>query len=234
MGTWIQNSCRFLMDLFYPNRCPCCHQVICWQETVCEACQPEILLSENALCRGCAKPVRDCICGEDLQFDAAMAACSYSGRARQGILTLKTAEDLNFGKYAGTVLGERILQKDDWMMADAIVPVPMYRTQRLLRGKNPAKSIADAIAQVTQIPVRTDLLYKKRTGKQQHTLTAQERRQNVEQFQAAGVDLHGYILILCDDVMTTGSTVNRCAQLLRQCGAAQIFVAAATTTTEKT
>ena len=101
-----------------------------------------------------------------------MAVSRYEGRARQGILQLKQAENLNFANYTGTVLGERILQKPDWMMADAIVPVPMQQHQWILRGKNPAERIANAISFVTKIPVRTDLLWKKPGGIPQHTLNA--------------------------------------------------------------
>lgn len=66
------------------------------------------------------KPFDDCMCSESLAFDGAMTVSRYEGRARQGILQLKQAENLNFANYTGTVLGERILQKPDWMMADAM------------------------------------------------------------------------------------------------------------------
>jgi predicted amidophosphoribosyltransferases len=172
------------------------------------------------------------MCSESLAFEGAMAVSRYEGRARQGILQLKQAENLNFANYTGAVLGERILQKPDWMMADAIVPVPMQQHQWILRGKNPAERIANAISFVTKIPVRTDLLWKKPGGIPQHTLNAEQRRTNVLQFASAGKSLKGYIFILCDDVLTTGSTANYCASLLKQCGAERVYVATATTTTK--
>lgn len=154
----LRNSYRFLIDLVYPNRCPCCNQVIAWDAWICEACQIETALNPDTVCSGCGKPFDDCMCSESLAFDGAMTVSRYEGRARQGILQLKQAENLNFANYTGTVLGERILQKPDWMMADAIVPVPMQQHQWILRGKNPAERIANAISFVTKIPVRTDLL----------------------------------------------------------------------------
>ena len=130
----LQNSYRFLIDLVYPNRCPCCNQVIAWDAWICEACQIETALNPDTVCSGCGKPFDDCMCSESLAFDGAMAVSRYEGRARQGILQLKQAENLNFANYTGAVLGERILQKPDWMMADAIVPVPMQQHQWILRG----------------------------------------------------------------------------------------------------
>lgn len=228
----LRNSYRFLIDLVYPNRCPCCNQVIAWDAWICEACQIETALNPDTVCSGCGKPFDDCMCLESLAFDGAMTVSRYEGRARQGILQLKQAENLNFANYTGTVLGERILQKPDWMMADAIVPVPMQQHQWILRGKNPAERIANAISFVTKIPVRTDLLWKKPGGIPQHTLNAEQRRTNVLQFASAGKSLKGYIFILCDDVLTTGSTANYCASLLKQCGAERVYVATATTTTK--
>lgn len=125
----LRNSYRFLIDLVYPNRCPCCNQVIAWDAWICEACQIETALNPDTVCSGCGKPFDDCMCSESLAFDGAMTVSRYEGRARQGILQLKQAENLNFANYTGTVLGERILQKPDWMMADAIVPVPMQQHQ---------------------------------------------------------------------------------------------------------
>ncbi len=230
----IRDSYRFLIDLLYPNRCPCCQRMILWNEIVCPSCQIETTIAHDALCSGCGKSMKSCICGDMLlQFDGALTACRYEGKSRSGILSLKKAENLNFATYTGEILGNQILQQPEWMMADAIVPVPMHWKQRWLRGKNPAERIADAIAEVTNIPVRNDLLYRKAGGLRQHELNAADRRENVWQFAAREVRLDGYIFILCDDVVTTGSTANRCASLLKACGAEKVFVATATTT-EKT
>ena len=118
----LRNSYRFLIDLVYPNRCPCCNQVIAWDAWICEACQIETALNPDTICSGCGKPFDDCMCSESLAFEGAMAVSRYEGRARQGILQLKQAENLNFANYTGAVLGERILQKPDWMM-----PLFQYR-----------------------------------------------------------------------------------------------------------
>lgn len=49
----LQNSYRFLIDLVYPNRCPCCNQVIAWDAWICEACQIETALNPDTVCSGC-------------------------------------------------------------------------------------------------------------------------------------------------------------------------------------
>lgn len=51
----LRNSYRFLIDLVYPNRCPCCNQVIAWDAWICEACQIETALNPDTVCSGCRK-----------------------------------------------------------------------------------------------------------------------------------------------------------------------------------
>ena len=76
-------------------------------------------------------------------------------------------------------------------------------------------------------------VYDNGTGKTQHTLSAAERHKNVEQFSAAPVSLEGMRVLLCDDVLTTGSTMNRCAALLKAQGAAEVAAISMTTTAMK-
>lgn len=97
----LQNSYRFLIDLVYPNRCPCCNQVIAWDAWICEACQIETALNPDTVCSGCGKPFDDCMCSESLAFDGAMTVSRYEGRARQGILQLKQARKFKLCELHG-------------------------------------------------------------------------------------------------------------------------------------
>ena len=106
----------------------------------------------------------------------------------------------------------------------------MATRKKRRRYCNPAEVLAKEIAAVTRIPMRTDLLHCAETAVAQHTLSAAQRRKHVSQFSAAGKDLKGYRILLCDDVLTTGSTMNRCAELLKAQGAVSVAAAAAATT----
>lgn len=111
-----------------------------------------------------------------------------------------------------------------------VAPVPMSRRKQLKRCCNPAAVLAKEVAAITRIPYRKDLLHDNGTGRQQHTLSAAQRRENTGQFSAGTVSLKGCRILLCDDVLTTGSTMNRCAALLKAQGAAEVAAVAATTT----
>ena len=88
----------FLLDLLYPNRCPCCNCSISW---------------------------RDCFCGTGLSYDRAAILTEYTGAARAGVLSMKSAASLHFGRFCGNVLGQRIAEDVVLSGYDLVVPVPM-------------------------------------------------------------------------------------------------------------
>lgn len=220
----------FLLDLLYPNCCPCCGKSIHWDAYLCEACETALIMPEDAFCPFCGKPPETCLCGTNLSYDRALVVTAYEGAARSGIISLKQAKSLHFARYCGEVLGMRIRQDPKLSSYDFIVPVPMFWKKKLIRCCNPAEILAREIATVTKIPLRINLLCDNGKGKSQHTLSAEARAGNVAHFSIRDEVLSGYRILLCDDVLTTGSTLNRCAALLKSCGAEDVTVVVAAST----
>lgn len=224
-------KCRmYLLNLVFPNVCPCCGSPISWGQYLCDACIAAIAVPAETFCAGCGKPPETCLCGTGLAYDRALVVTAYEKTARQGVISLKAAASLQFGWYCGEMLGKRVLADARLRTCDCIVPVPMARRKKWKRCCNPAEVIAKELAAVTGIPMRTDLLLDSGRGAVQHTLTAKQRRENVSHFSVRQKDLTGYRILLCDDVLTTGSTLNRCASLLRSCGAERVTAVVATST----
>lgn len=220
----------FTLDLFYPNRCPCCGASISWDAYLCENCIEDIREPENTFCPGCGKAYRDCICDTDLPYDGALVLTRYAGYGRRGIFSLKDATSLQFGRYAAQELGARILGDETLCSYDMITPVPMAKKKVRRRYCNPAKVFAKELSRVTGIPLATDLLWDDGTGQTQHALSADARMENISQFHAYDQDLTGFRIFLCDDVLTTGSTMRRCAELLKSKGAACVTAVVMTST----
>ena len=175
--------------------------------------------------------MESCFCERGPAYDHAIAAALYQEPARSGILSLKRAESKNFAYACGEVLGRMVIADPELLAYDLIVPVPMAKRKKKKRFFNPAEEIAREMSSATGIPLRADLLEDTGTGAAQHTLSAKERAANTGHFQIPQTaDLTGYRILLCDDVLTTGSTMNRCAELLKSRGAAVVTAAAATTT----
>ena len=100
--------------------------------------------------------------------------------------------------------------------ADFIVPVPMSKTKLRKRGFNQAEVLADALSQQLNIPICNNALVKSISFVAQHKLSATRRKSNASHLYSAGknIDIKGKTVIIVDDVMTTGSTINSCAEIL--------------------
>jgi len=133
----------------------------------------------------------------------------------------KTVGRATFGALAGKVAPLADLAPADW-----IVPVPLHRRRLRSRGFNQALVLARFLFPNQGAKIATNLLVRSRWTEPQTTLSGGERRRNLGQaFSAPHPErLLGRHLLLIDDVFTTGSTVNECAKVLIENGAAAVDV----------
>ena len=124
-----------------------------------------------------------------------------------------------------------LIHSDHYMKkADMIVPVPLFWWKYLKRGYNQAALLADAICSENSLMIK-DLLKRTRNTKSQTKLTDDARRKNiVNAFKIKNNGIKGQRIILIDDVMTTGVTLNECAKVLKQAGAAEVYACVAAIT----
>lgn len=149
-------------------------------------------------------------------IDAAIYAVKYEGRTR-------LAEDL------GKEVGRHLVWTDEGRARsfDAVIPVPIHAARLRERGYNQADHVARGIAAVIGRPVWTSTLVRTRYTRTQTQLDAQERSANVsDAFSVPDPSMvHGATLLLVDDVLTTGSTLNACAMALLTAGARRVDAA---------
>lgn len=229
----LQKIGRFCADIVYPNRCPCCNNFIMWNKYLCAECEKKVLIDTDELCQKCGKRQEECICMNLLEYDRAFVVSYYENETKDALINLKRALNKNFGLFAGEKLGNLIKADANWLSFDGIVPVPMEKYQKFTRGYNQAEIIAESISEVTSIPVMKNCIVKEKGYKPQHTLNAEEREKNVLCFNSGRRKLDGMSLIICDDILTTGSTLNRCAEILKLCGAKTVCAAVASTVRKK-
>lgn len=219
----------FLLDLFFPNRCPFCDKFIPWDKFACDRCIDALETTGDELCKICGKSPCQCEKGKMI-YDSCFAACYYEGTARKGIISLKS----NMGVNAATLFADIVYKRisENGVSYDMIIPVPMSKKKQLSRGYNQAEIFAEALGERLNLPVEKSALIKADSEIEQHTLNSEERAENVKrQFSAnSKVYLKNKNIILCDDVMTTGSTINFCTGLLKTMGAKSVTVAVCTVT----
>ena len=133
------------------------------------------------------------------------------------------------GLALGRQLGKIVIEKG--ICADGIIPVPLHRRKLRERGYNQAELIARGVSEVSGVPVRCDLVRRKKYTQTQTVLSLNERRENMEDaFEVAAIrrsDVENKTFVVLDDVVTTGSTIIACARVLRASGARGIISASA-------
>lgn len=223
-----------LLDFFFPNRCPFCGGFISFDRLCCEKCFSELMWADEYICRRCGKPVRpECDCKNPHSYSLCASAAYYSGAVKDGIYSLKFKNNLNSALIFGRVLKDMLEEMGVLDDIDIAVPVPMSPKQQRMRGYNQAEEIARAIVKGTDIPVRTDLIRRRFSKTAQHDLSRDERHTAARKnyyTDIHGTPLSGMTVLLADDVLTTGATLNACSELLTALGAECVICAAAATT----
>jgi ComF family protein len=159
-------------------------------------------------------------------FDRGAVACDYQGELRAIIHAFKYDRRRSLADPLGALLldaGRDVLEG-----ADAVVPVPLHPWKRLQRGFNQAADLAGTLG----VPV-TPVLWRVRATRPQAGLTPGARRLNVRgafritpwsSRRARQQRIHGRVLVLVDDIMTTAATLDACARTLKQAGAREVRV----------
>jgi ComF family protein len=160
-------------------------------------------------------------------YDRARAALRYDDGSRGLILAFKHADRTDtapaFGRWLARAGAELVAD------ADLVAPVPLHRWRLLKRGYNQAAILAQALARETGARLLPDLVQRVRATASQQGLGGRARIENIT---AGAFRIHpwhrrridGAKVLLIDDVLTTGATVEACARVLRRAGAAQIDV----------
>lgn len=188
------------------------------------------------MCHGCGRvDTRWCnICLNDL-FNVPIHIQDYepqilSGLCATGHHTGKLQQAIQSLKYNNTPqlaqsLGQRlitVLQQKAWAV-DAILPVPLFADRLQKRGYNQAYLLSQPIEKHFNIPVQQDWIQRYRDTNQQVGLNAHERRENVKDAFIASQEVTDKAVLLIDDVVTTGATLDECATALFEVGAKAIY-----------
>ena len=224
---------RSLAHWFFPNTCIFCNEVIGPAGYCCERCAKQLPLAPEDCCLGCG--TSPCQCGrEECFYDRAVSPFVYDLGAKNAVSMLKFRGRKSYAKGLAKAMAERLSQTGDLTELTVVTAVPMYRKDEYDRGYNQAELIAKEIARLTGLPYRR-LLVKLRSTPKQHNLTAGTRRENLRQAFASaekdGFYQRKQVVLLCDDVLTTGATMNECAKTLKAAGAGKIICCTAAVAT---
>ena len=161
---------------------------------------------------------------ERFYYDKAWAVFVYDGWIKAIVLKYKFHGQRFLSHFFSYQLFQKIMKTG--IQFDVIVPVPISFSRWLQRGYNQSAEIAYQISRKLHLAYDKSILVKKRDNVQQSSLQYHERMKNVKNvYQVKNPKkIQKKTVLLIDDIYTTGATVNECARILKQSGAAQVIV----------
>ena len=226
-----------MADILFPSRCPTCHELLHGnrQASFCETCASRIKAIRPPICPACGLPFpmeegTNHLCGDCLLSPKAFSIARAVGHYERTLL-----EAIHLFKYTGktamgTLLGRIMAEHDypDFLISSyaLIMPVPLHSKRLRERMFNQSLMLARVIANTFAIPLDFTSLKRHIYTQPQITLGKKDRQTNVRgAFQVEkSAKVAGGKILLVDDVYTTGSTLNECARVLIQSGAAEVAV----------
>ncbi len=213
------------MDLLFPPQCGGCRLPgFRW----CPDCAAHVQHPAQPLCDVCgtqldtpAKLCRECAAIRPA-FRQLRSWSVFEGPVRNAIHRLKYRRDIGLGEALAPQVAESVAALG-WPM-NMVVPVPLGRKRLEERGYNQVSLIARPLSMSMRIAYSPAALVRQQETRSQVGLSQAERRQNVRgAFQANKARVDGRIVLLMDDVATTGSTLSSCAEALYAAGARDVF-----------
>ncbi|NTW67273.1 MAG: ComF family protein [Nitrospirae bacterium] len=226
------------LDLLLPAPCSFCRAPVADSgiPRFCSQCWLELSPVQGPVCPCCGRPFgsqeslahspeHECLtCRTDPpHFDQALAAGLFEGPLREAIHVYKYRPVRSLGKHLAAWMAEQVRMT---VHLDLTMPVPLHRKRLRQRGFNQALILAHGISERFSVPLLYDNLMRLRSTRPQVELSGPERRSNVKG--AFGLvrpaEVRDKRILLIDDVFTTGATMNECAKVLKEAGAASVTV----------
>jgi competence protein ComFC len=235
---YVNNSKKFLLDLFFPAFCFGCQKEGTY---LCQDCLHILEISEHNYCLCNKTPLKipaeqkkngKCNRCSDKKLSGLFFALSY----KEKTLARKLIHDFKYEPYvknlaetlAKILIQHFILTKrnsNDIWEESILIPVPLGNKKIRERGYNQSEELAKELAKIIKIPVLTNVLIKTKKTPSQVGLSEKQRAENLKGAFAVSTTnlLKNKKIFLVDDVYTTGSTMSECADVLKKAGAKQVW-----------
>ncbi len=201
------------VSLFYPRLCLACGRGLPPQrDTICISCQ--YYLPKTNFHLHPENPFTERFWGRiPLEAGAALYHFNKSGRTQKLIHHLKYDHKPEVGIRLGQLYGKYLLESDLFRSIDLIVPVPLHPRKERLRGYNQSAVFAKGLSQSMEVPWRKNILMRKVMTATQTKKSRMERFQNVQNAFILNEEkaIRNKHILLVDDVLTTGATLEVCA-----------------------
>ena len=219
------------IDFIYPPVCLTCKHILAErEERICSRCWDSFTTLDPS--GGRISDIRMRFLMDGFVSDC-LSCYSFEkeGRFQEVIHLLKYGGMSSLGVQLGREIGRTIRSDQRFAAADLVVPVPLHSLKKRERGYNQCDYLCHGISEVVHIPVERSLLVRTRYTESQTQLSVGKRKENVEGAFSikprCAAMLKGKVIMVVDDVITTGATIAACARVIFEHGASSVLAASA-------
>ncbi len=215
------------ISLLYPYTCSTCGKsLLKSEEWLCTKCLLDIPVSEYWLNKD--NPVNHLFWGRTpIEFASAYLIFSKGSAYRKLIHNLKYKGDKKSGIQLGKLFGKAIVKQSEYPQIDCIIPVPLHPKKFKKRGYNQSVCIAKGLSETLEVPYISNVLIRTVNTQTQTRKSKEERWRNVSGTFAVlnPKSIENKHILLVDDVITTGATIENCAITLLKAASCKISIA---------
>lgn len=214
-----------LLSFFYPIYCASCGKRLMKEfEVLCLTCETSITKTNYHLHK--ENPLEKKFWGRcNIEKATAFYFFEKKGQVQNMLFHLKYKGNQALGRHLGKLMAQEI-NNSIFCDANVIVPVPLHPKKQIMRGYNQIHSFCEGFSELLDIPLNTKNLIRITDNSTQTKKNRLERWTNVEHiFKVKNMSLfQNQDVILVDDVVTTGATIEACCEALQEAGVRKIYL----------
>jgi len=205
-----------ILELIYPNVCGVCG--IISKDNLCPKCEIKIKKYEISKIKKHNN--------KHINFDESMHIFAYEGIIRKMLVEYKFQEKSYLYKTFYKIILKNKKIYGNLKKYDIIIPVPIHKKRKLIRGYNQTELIAREIAKNTKLKLENKILYKQKNIVSQSELNRNNRKQNVKDafIIKNSETIKNKNVLIFDDIYTTGSTLQECSRILKNAGVKHVGI----------
>jgi ComF family protein len=205
-----------------------CDELIEPNRGICTACEPDLPRLKFEICQRCGREKEECMCSNfRYYYEGIYAPFYYEGKLAKSIRNFKFNANIQNAHFFADEIASYLKKQIAVEEIDLITCVPLSKKSMKARGYNQSALLAKELAQSLDLIFSDKIILKIYETPAQHTLSVSHRRGNLAGvFELGGkADIKGKTVLLCDDIATTGTTINECAKMLLLGGAHKVYCA---------
>jgi ComF family protein len=216
MAGFIKQGFNYLLDSLYPNICPGCGEVLpTYQDNICLLC--EFALPVTGYHTYENNPVKNIFKGRiPLKHASSYMIFTHQGLARKLMHDIKYNGNKELAVYLGKKFARSIGASEFACSLNGIIPMPIHPQKKATRGYNQAEEIAKGMSDILKIPLLSHVVARVENSNSQTTLNREKRWNNVKDAFSlvSQEDIKGKHILLLDDTLTTGATLEALGQTI--------------------